>query len=311
MNPINLNNLSNDELTKILDSFDTIITDCDGVLWHDNTPIAGAAEVMSAFDRLGKKVFYITNNSTKSCEEFIEKFHSLNFPANDENILCTSYLVAKYLKDKNFKKKVYMIGSSGIAKELDKVGIPHVGLGRDPITSDDVSLLLSYFKPDSEVGAVVVGFDLHFNYLKLLKAASFLNNKDVEFIATNTDEQFPGDNNIIIPGTGSLVKCVETCSERKATVMGKPSTYISEMLHKNYKINPERTLMIGDRANTDILLGKRCNYKTLLVLTGVSTAEQVEKWKKSSDPYDHELVPTYYSNSIADLLPSLEKKFKN
>ncbi|CAD6208809.1 GSCOCG00003616001-RA-CDS [Cotesia congregata] len=305
MNPINLNTLNNDELSKIMDSFDYILTDCDGVLWHHNNPIAGAAEVMNSFVGLGKKVFYITNNSTKSCEEFLEKFNNLKFPAHEDNILCTSYLVAKYLKNKNFQKKVYMIGSAGIAKELDKVGIAHVGLGKDPITSDDLSF--KYFKPESDIGAVVVGFDLHFNYLKVLKAATYLNNKDVEFIATNTDEQFPGINNMIIPGTGSLVKCVETCSERKPTVMGKPSTYVSEMLSKNYQINPERTLMIGDRANTDILLGKRCNYKTLLVLTGVSTVEHLEKWKKSSDPSELELVPTYYVNSIADLLTCLKK----
>lgn len=85
----------------------------------------------------------------------------------------------------------------GIAKELDKAGIPHTGLGPDPVEGQ---INYEAFKPDPDVGAVVVGFDEHFSYMKMLKAATYLNNPDVKFIGTNTDERFPTSRNLVIPG---------------------------------------------------------------------------------------------------------------
>lgn len=110
-----------------------------------------------------------------------------------------------------------------------------------------------------------------------------------------------------MPGTGAIVKSIETCSGRKATVVGKPETYMSNVIKKDYKVNPERTLMIGDRANTDILLGTRCGFKTLLVLTGVTSRGELEKWQKSDSKEEKEWIPDYYSDQLGDLLPMLEK----
>lgn len=84
-----------------------------GVLWFHTSALPNAADVMNTFRDLGKKVFYVTNNSTKTREEFGEKCEVLNFVATPEDILCTAYLTACYLRDINFKKKAYVIGSTG------------------------------------------------------------------------------------------------------------------------------------------------------------------------------------------------------
>lgn len=84
--------------------------------------------------------------------------------------------------------------------------------------------------------------------MKMLRAGSYLNNPECLFIATNTDERFPLENShIVIPGSGSIVRAIETCSGRKPTVIGKPHEYVRKAIMDKYKVEPARTLMIGDR----------------------------------------------------------------
>ncbi|KAJ6646252.1 Glycerol-3-phosphate phosphatase [Pseudolycoriella hygida] len=296
-----LNKLSNNEIGAWLKSFDTVLTDCDGVLWIYNNAIDGAPDVINRFKEIGKKVFFITNNSTKSRPEFLEKCKMLNFRMVEEEIISTAWAAAKYLQNRNFQKKVYVIGSTGVAKELENVGIPYEGIGPDVLTGNLQNLVHGPFTADPEIGAVIVGFDEHFSFPKLFKAASYLDNPDCIFIATNTDERFPMSGKVI-PGTGSIVRSVETAAERKAEVMGKPNPLICEGLFSDFQIDAGRTLMIGDRANTDIELGANCGFQTLLVGTGIHGLRDVEIWKKSVDPNDKKRIPDLYLPSLGDLL---------
>lgn len=297
-----IDTLSADGRQDFFNSFDTVLTDCDGVLWLMNNTLPGATQVMNGFTENDKKVFFVTNNSTKSIAQFMEKFRLLGFRASANQVVSTSFLAAKYLKaNLDPSKQVYVIGSPAIACELNALNVKNFGVGKDYLKTS-VPEFVENVKLEPDVGAVLVGFDEHLSYPKLFKAASYLKDQNVLFVATNTDESFPvSGTDLVMPGTGSLVCAVKTCAGRDPFVVGKPSSYICNVLKETNNIDPSKTIMIGDRCNTDILLGKRCGFKTLLVLTGVNSLKDVEEWSKSDDPTLQELVPDYYAKGIDSL----------
>lgn len=283
------------------DKFDFILTDCDGVLWDGNSALPGSAETINALRKKGKKILYVTNNSTKTKEDYIKKCENLGFIASLDEMFPTSLCVAVYLKSINFNKLVYVIGSAGIVKELESVGISCLPIGPDPISNDWIEWV-NNLKLDSKVGAVVVGFDEHISYPKMVKAASYLRNPDCLFIATNTDEQFPTSSELTIPGTGTFVAAIKTVSGRNPIVLGKPNKYMFDVIKIQYPdIDPSRCLMIGDRLNTDIMLGRINGMQTLLVLTGVSDLNEVEMRKKSNLPDNELMIPNYYIESLGQV----------
>nr|XP_009936101.1 PREDICTED: SH3 domain-binding protein 1 [Opisthocomus hoazin] len=107
--------------------------------------------------------------------------------------------------------------------------------------------------------------------------------------------------------TGSLTAAVETASGRKALVVGKPNTYMFDCIVERFGVDPSRTLMVGDRLETDILFGKNCGLSTILTLTGVSRLEEAQAYMASDSAAARDLVPNYYVDSIADLIPGLDE----
>ncbi|KFW73171.1 SH3 domain-binding protein 1, partial [Pygoscelis adeliae] len=108
-------------------------------------------------------------------------------------------------------------------------------------------------------------------------------------------------------GTGSLTAAVETAWGRKALVVGKPNTYMFDCIVERFGVDPSRTLMVGDRLETDILFGKNCGLSTILTLTGVSRLEEAQAYMASDSAAAKDLVPNYYVDSIADLIPGLDE----
>ncbi|XP_076249473.1 glycerol-3-phosphate phosphatase-like [Calliopsis andreniformis] len=296
-----ITSLSKEEFQNFMDSIDIILSDCDGVLWRETEVIQGSPEAVNKFKQLGKKFFYITNNNTKTRSEFVVKCKNLKYEAALEDIVCTSFLAAVYLKEKKFDKRVYVIGSEGIIKELEAEGIKHCGIGPDIMDGDELEMVVN-FKPDPEIGAIVVGFDKHFSFPKLVKAATYLKDPNVHFVGTNCDTERPSPNDNKFPGTGCFIKTIEAASSRKAVMLGKPEPFLIEYISKKFGLNPQRTLMIGDNLTTDILFGKRCGFKTLLVLSGITSKDDVNAMNASNPDYKDLAVPDYYINQLGDVL---------
>ncbi|XP_055316603.1 glycerol-3-phosphate phosphatase-like [Sitodiplosis mosellana] len=301
----NLTTLPRQSIDAWIDSFDTVLSDCDGVQWIGRELVAGSLEVTKRLQELGKKVFFVTNMPVKTRAELQAAGVDRGYEVEQEEILSASYVTAKYLHDLKFDKKVYLIGSRGISQEFDHFGISWI----DSDCSEKVDVLDAVsngIKLDSEVGAVVVSFDTNINYSKILLAANYIKDPECLFIGTSFDEAYPTNNGAIVPGTGPNISAIEVASGRKATIIGKPNPNMCKSLLAGGKINPERTLMIGDSVKYDILFGFNCGFQTLLVGTGVNKLEEVRKWQKSNIEDDKKLIPDTYLPALGDLLPFLQ-----
>lgn len=187
-------------LTKLLlESVDSVLFDCDGVIWRGDQAIPGAPEAVNALKEHGKRVFFVTNNSTKTRQMYADKLGKLGFDATEEEVFGTAYCSAIYLKNVcKLEGKVYLIGSNAMREELEKMGIRTLGMGPDPISG--VQIDWANVPLDQEVRAVLVGFDEHFSYMKLNRALQYLCNPDCQFVGTNTDTRLPLEGGKAVPG---------------------------------------------------------------------------------------------------------------
>ncbi|CAI5449341.1 unnamed protein product [Caenorhabditis angaria] len=137
-----------------------------------------------------------------------------------------------------------------------------------------------------KVKAVVMSFDLHFSYAKLMKAANYLADPEVEFLPTNGDNTFPGPvKNMILPENGPWIAAIEAASGRKPTaVFGKPHKAMADFLKSRAgNIDPSKTVMFGDRLDTDMMFGNTNGFSTVWMQTGVNTVKDIEEARKNNE----------------------------
>ncbi|XP_051540721.1 chronophin-like [Myxocyprinus asiaticus] len=293
------------QIRDLLDAKHNVLFDCDGVIWNGETAVTGAPEVVSLLKQRGKRVFFVTNNCTRPREIYVQKFSRLGFTdVAEEEIFSSAYCSAAYLRDvARLQGKVYVIGCSGVMKELQDAGVSVVEENGEEEPGTSI-----YNCPlDPDVKAVLVGYDENFTFMKLAKACCYLRNSECLFLATDPDPWHPLRGGRVTPGSGSLTAALETGSNRKATVIGKPSRFMFECIASQFDLDPDRSLMVGDRLETDILFGSNCGLSTMLTLTGVSTLEEAQKYKNSESPEQKDCVPDYVVESIADFLQALEE----
>ncbi|KIM82733.1 hypothetical protein PILCRDRAFT_820034 [Piloderma croceum F 1598] len=289
---------SPEDYEDLLEKYDTWMFDCDGVIWSGDHSIDGAIEALDMLRSRKKKVLFVTNNATKSRKKYKSKFDGLGIEAHVDEIYGSAYASAVYIssvmklpKD----QKVYVIGMSGIEDELHDEGVSFVG-GTDPADCTLEPFSLANFTLDTKVGAVLCGLDMKINYTKLSKAFQYLTrNPGCQFLATNEDSTYPTSDGLL-PGAGSISAPLRYALDKDPISIGKPASTMLDCIKAKVNFDPKRTIMVGDRLNTDILFGQNGGLATLLVLTGITTEQDITGQKASP------IIPDYVTASIGDLL---------
>mmetsp|Transcript_62681 Transcript_62681/g.136122 ORF Transcript_62681/g.136122 Transcript_62681/m.136122 type:complete len:400 (-) Transcript_62681:230-1429(-) len=287
----------------LLGGVDIFIFDCDGVIWRGDSLIDGVPAVLDKLRAMGKRCFFVTNNSTKSRAGYKAKFTSLGLDIPPEEIFSSSFAAAAYLEQTKFKesgKKVYVIGEKGIGEELDLIGVPWFGGEGDKGVQAPMQPG-GAVTHDPNVGAVIVGFDRYINYFKLQYAQLCLNeNPGCQFIATNLDRVTHLTDAQEWAGNGTMVGAVSGCTGMSPTVVGKPAPLMIDYLAEKFNITDRhRICMVGDRLDTDIAFGNNNGLQTCLTLSGVTSLpelmDEVPR-KKGTEG----IQPEYYVETICD-----------
>lgn len=233
----------------------SLIFDMDGVLWKDDTPLGDMQMIFHQLQSQNIQYTFATNNSTKSAVDYQIKLNKFGIPSKKEQIITSAITLAKMLVDK-FPEggPVHILGETGLREALLENGFHH---------------------QDHNVLAFVGGLDTQITYEKL-KNATLLLAQNTAFYYTNSDTNFPAPEGNI-PGAGSILRALEAGSGRQAIVAGKPKPTMFEYAMQAINAAPESTLVIGDRLDTDILGGLQAKCLTALVLTGISTQEDLDR----------------------------------
>ncbi|MER3402938.1 MAG: hypothetical protein C4337_06490 [Armatimonadota bacterium] len=264
------------ELSGLANRFETFVFDLDGVVYRGQQVLPHAVATLNRLHEAGRQIFFLTNNSGATREQYAQKLLAMGIPATPEQIITSGWATANYLLKAIPNATVFVVGEPGLKEEL-------VAHGFRLIENPDETL------PD----AVVVGIDREFTYERLAQAQDAIL-EGARFIATNTDPTYPAEHRLL-PGAGAVVAAIATASGRKPIVIGKPNSEILMPLIQQRRINPHHTLLVGDRLDTDIALANHLHIPSALVLTGVAQRADLE-----CAPMD--LLPTWVLNHLGELL---------
>lgn len=242
---------------SLLYALKNFIFDLDGVLYLLDRPIVENVRFANFLKDEGYNVIFLSNNTFLTREKYAEKLQKMGVNASPEEVFSSAFVTARYLEQRFPQSRVYVIGEEGLREEIKRCGLK--------VVAGNVK---------EKVDFVVVGMDRKFSFSKMSSALRFLT-RGAQLIGTNPDPTYPTDKGLL-PGCGAMISAIETCSGRKALIVGKPSSLIMDFVLSATGFRKEETVLIGDRLDTDIVLGKRFGLFSVLVLTGVSAREDLE-----------------------------------
>lgn len=244
--------------------------DLDGTIYLGDKLIEGSKGLIEKIRSSGKKVFFVSNNSSKNKEDYVKKLSHLGISCSCEDfILSTDHLIV-FLKD-HFVKNIFILGTQSFKEQLEKEGFIH---------------------NDQSPEYVVVGYDTELNYSKLVSACRLIH-KGVDYIATHCDIFCPSEYGPL-PDVGAFIRLLEATTGRSpSSIFGKPAKGMLENHIQTLGLNPQECLMVGDRLHTDYGLAQENGMRSAVVLSGETTRDVLEKLED---------FPDVVLSSIADLI---------
>jgi HAD superfamily hydrolase (TIGR01450 family) len=231
--------------------------DMDGTLYLGNRLYDFTIDLLAAIRNNGAKYLFMTNNSSKSVQDYIKKLAKLGIASDEEDFITSSQATAYYLLKHHAGKTLYVCGTESLKEELRKQGFA--------ITEEL-----------DKVECLVMGFDTELTFKELEDVSKLLLGRpELPYIATNPDYVCPTEFGSV-PDCGSVCDMLYNVSKRRPLVIGKPEPLMPSLAMDKWGIDAAHTLVIGDRIYTDIKSGLRAGTHTALVLSGETTLEILE-----------------------------------
>lgn len=249
------------------------LIDLDGTMYKGTEKIEEAGQFVQKLNELNIPYLFVTNNSSRTPKQVAEKLVSFDIPATEEQVFTTSMATANYIAEQKKDASVYVIGEEGIKQAIKEKG-------------------LTFGQEDADF--VVVGIDRGITYEKLAVGAIAIR-QGAQFVSTNGDIAIPTERGLL-PGNGSLTSVLTVTTTVQPTFIGKPDSIIMEQAMRVLGTDVSETLMVGDNYDTDIMAGMNAGMDTLLVHTGVTTKELLQKYEKQ---------PTYVIDSLSEWIERL------
>ncbi len=246
--------------------------DLDGTIYLGERLIPGADAAIAALRAAGRRVAFLSNKPLQTRAEYAAKLTRLGVPAAPADVINSSLVLARYLRDRDPGAPVFVIGEPPMLDEMRAHGFE--------------------VRPDERVRWVVIAFDRTFDYAKLNVALQAVK-QGARLIATNPDRTCPVEGGEI-PDCAGMIAAVEAVTDKKVeAIVGKPSPIILEVALAALGVPARDAAIVGDRIETDIVMGRRLGLGTVLVLSGVTRAD---------DPRIAAAAPDHVVRSVRDLV---------
>jgi HAD superfamily hydrolase (TIGR01450 family) len=254
--------------------YDQLILDLDGCVWVGPDPLPGAVDAIEALREAGKRLVFATNDSRNALEDHVRKLWSIGVQASLADVVSAGAAMQHLLAETRQGRTVFVIGAESLHRHVTDAGCK----------------ILNGTDLASRAELVVVGHDEQLAYDDLREAVLALR-RGAELLATSRDATLPMPDGLW-PGTGAILAAVEVGAERDAAIVGKPEPQLFYTALD--RLGEGRTLVVGDRLDSDVAAAAKAGLDSALVLTGGTSREQADEAK---DPR-----PTIVADSLATLV---------
>jgi 4-nitrophenyl phosphatase len=257
------------------------IFDMDGVLYRGSNVMPYARETLERLRRGGWHVFFATNNSTATRDDYLRRLHDLGLGGDREHIVTSGYATAHYLERRVPKPKdVLVVGADGLRQEIRAVGIgvraanelpgahPPPDAAADGVDPGAMRRYLVSLALPRPPDTVVVGLDLHLTYAKLAEAQRAVL-AGAHFVCSNRDRAYPVEGRLL-PGAGTIVAAIEVATGRRAICIGKPEPFLFQEAIRRAGKDSERVVVVGDSTDYDMVAAHRVGATGVLITTGLT-----------------------------------------